>query len=67
MCVCSVLLQDVPLLQLERIVGLDDHACCPVLFSADGKEAVFASHCTVVALETASRRQRFFAGHSAKV
>ena len=66
-CVYHALLQDAPLLQLEQIVGLGGYPCSPVLFSADGKEAVFACHCTVVALEMASRRQRFFAGHSDKV
>ena len=65
-CICA-LLQDAPLLQLERVVGLDGCTSCPVLFSANGKEAVFACHCTVVALDTTSRGQRFFAGHSDKV
>ena len=65
-CICA-LLQDAPLLQLERVVGLDGCTSCPVLFSANGKETVFACHCTVVALDTTSRGQRFFAGHSDKV
>ena len=64
-CVCA-LLQDAPLLHLERVVGFGG-LTCPVLFSANGKEAVFACHHTVVAMDTGSRRQRFFAGHSDKV
>ncbi|XP_038619526.1 WD repeat-containing protein 90 isoform X2 [Tachyglossus aculeatus] len=62
----SELLPD-PILKLRGIIGFGGCSANQALWTRDGTSVVYACHAVVVAMQTETREQRFFVGHTNKV
>ncbi|XP_039770960.1 WD repeat-containing protein 90 isoform X2 [Ornithorhynchus anatinus] len=62
----SKLLPD-PILMLRGIIGFGGCSTSQALWTQDGASVVYPCHAVVVAMQTETREQRFFVGHTDKV
>uniref|UniRef100_A0A6I8N486 WD repeat-containing protein 90 n=1 Tax=Ornithorhynchus anatinus TaxID=9258 RepID=A0A6I8N486_ORNAN len=56
-----------PILMLRGIIGFGGCSTSQALWTQDGASVVYPCHAVVVAMQTETREQRFFVGHTDKV
>ncbi len=67
-CVCVLQsLQPDPILRLSKVIGFGGQSMNQVLFGRSGECVFYPCHSLVVAMDTKTREQRFFIGHTDKV